>query len=295
MSIFNHAVKFRELECSIVLGGTQGMHDETKYRAAALLEILTGQRVSARPCDLIQDDPSQRAMSESQKREMDKARGEFVRQTLQKGTGGKKVAKVDSSQVSTEFRKLGSGLKLVTHLHGNGIFNFLEKMREYYLPDVIGGGVEGSIGEAHKWRPPTSGHGNNYDRKGLILHFQKWGGSTRDCYPARYPIQKDEYPKEAVTCYTLKTGDLLKFPDVELHFEALGPILGGMRADSGGGQSLQLILRPTLAIETILSKNELRRVPPVDTIKMMNYFLSQFFNTYLNRPHIGGEFKFSND
>lgn len=295
LTLFNHTATLRSLECSIVLHGAAAMSEETKYRAACVLEILTGQRITARECNVLFEDPAQRTASDTQRREMERARGALVQQSLLgRRVGAKKNGgpKMDKSVVSEQIRKMGSGFKLKTNLHNVKMYYFLEKCREFYLPDIIGTGTKTEGGPSSetgvgRWRPDTAGHDNDLSKRGLVLQFEKYGGSKRDCYPERYPVLRDENPSQAISCYTLRSTDLLKFPDIELHFEALGPVLGGLRNESEG-QALQLILRPALEVTNPLDRESLKSLPSVDKLRIMNYLLSQYFNAYMTRPHIGG-------
>jgi hypothetical protein len=285
LTLFNHTASLRSLECSIVLNGAQTMSDEAKYRAACILEILTGQQVTGSECDVMQEDPSHRTATEAQKREMERARGALIQQSIMAAAGKQKknIPKPDTSKVSQEIKKLGSGIKLKSSLHNVRMYYFLEKCREFYLPDIVGGAEEV---EREGWKPLDHGHDNTLEKRGLILQYQKQGGSKRDCYPERYPLRRNENPREAISCYTLRSSDLLKFPDIEVHFEALGSVLGGMRAENTS-QALQLVLRPTVRIDTPLDKESLRKVPQIDNLRVMNYLLSQYFNAYMTRPHVG--------
>jgi hypothetical protein len=275
LTLFSHTAEVGSVECSIVLQGAQTMSDEIKYRAACVLELLTGQRVIGGECDVMQEDPSMRTASEAQKRELDRARGALIQQSLQPKR--KNAPRVDPRTMATELRKMGSGVKLRTTLHGVKLYHFLEKCREFYLPDTVGG--EGRSG----WRPTLAGHDNTLEKRGLILQYQKAGGSKRDCYPERYPLRRDENPRTAISCYVLKSTDLLKFPDIEVHFEALGAVLGGR--DSSG--ALQLVLRPAVTVGCPLNAESQSKTPPVENLRIMNYLLSQYFNAYLTRPHVG--------
>lgn len=283
LTLFNHTAELRALECSVVLHGTQTMSEEIKYRAACILEILTGQRVTSRECDVMQEDPSQRSVTESQRKELERARGALIQQSLRQAAKKKGAQKQDPNALAQQIKKLGSGVKLKTTLHNVKMYYFLEKCREFYLPDIVGGSAE-AVREG--WRPLDRGHDNTLEHRGLILQYQKKGGSRRDCYPERYPIRRDESLKEAISCYTLRSTDLLKFPDIELHFEALGSALGGSRGENSEN-ALQLILRPTVKVTTPLDKESLSRTPRVDHLRIMNYLLSQYFNAYMSRPHVG--------
>lgn len=316
LTCFSNYAELKTLECSIVLHGVQAMNDETKYRAAAILEILTGQRVASRSCDVLQEDPMFRSASDAAKRELEQNKVAYFQQALAMKTagGGKNAKKASSSQAraamaatAQEMKKVGNGINLLTSLSHVKMLLFLEKLREFYLPDIVGGpGGNADRGErAHLWKTPMMGHGNNYDRKGIALHFEKAGGSKRECYPRRYPVGKDADIQEAITCYVLKSPDLLKFPDIELHFEALAGGLGGARAGGGGKAAnnnstvvssassnpsvLNLILRPTVKTSSILGKLAWagHNPSPYDNLKLMNYLLSQYFNSYMTRPHVG--------
>lgn len=295
LTAFNYTANIRELECSIVLHGAQMMSDETRYRAACILELLTGQRIGSSRCRLEWEDPHRRVDNETARQDMIDARSELMTQ-LRKG-----VKKTDSTKavnmrsikerteaVAQEMRKLsaGAGLKLKTSMHGVRIWDFLEKARDFYLPDMVNGGqtdAEASNQRLEHWQPPMTGHSNSYEYKGLKLHWEKTGGSKRTCYPSRYPLGPNENPVEAITCYTLRSSDLLKFPDIELHFESLGPILGV----GSNNETVRIIVRPRVQVTTPLDKKSLESVQPVETIRIMNYLLSQIFNAHLFRPHIG--------
>jgi len=296
LTIFNRAAEMQSLECSIMLHGPQALSSEAKYRAAALLEILTGQRPKGQPAQVEHDDPAFLMATEAQKAELQKQRNQLIQQSLMRDKSKKqqpKNAPKTQLSVPTELRKAGSALKLITTLHGSRMYYFLEKLREYYLPDIVGLLENNKVEEGDlltenrsAWKTPVRGHDNDHSRRGLLLHWQKWGGSKRDCYPPRYPIGQLENPEQAVTTYLLQSSDLLKFPDVELHFEALGPLLASRQNQDITGSTVNLIMRPTVQVTNSLNKATEAMVPPVDHVRMMNYLLSQYFNAYLTRPHV---------
>lgn len=279
LTLFNCTARLTTLECSIVLHGAQTMSDEFKYRAACLLELLTGQAASARDCNVLTEDPAQRAASDEQRRDLERARGAFIQQAMQ---GTRKGPKPDPAVLGQQIKKLGSGVKVLSHLRNVKMYYFLEKLREFYLPDVVGRGEHDDAARVG-WRPKAQGHDNSLQTRGLILQYQKAGGSKRSCYPSRYPLRRQDNLDSAISCYTLRSSDLLKFPDVELHFEALGPILGAREE----GQAVQLIIRPSIDIDEGVRSSDRSKIPPVETLRVMNYLLSQYFNAYMSRPLIG--------
>ncbi len=333
LTLFTKSAKLTALDVSVVLHGAQALSEETKYRAACILEILTGQRIAALPCNIDEEDPSQRSATDAQRRDIEKERTSSIHRAMAARTVKGKAAgaaAAAAAAATADLRRAGSGLKLVSQLRGVKMYHFLEKFREFYLPDVVGDNRLASLrasplstilpvemqaqlqrareeatsaqeGEAvriyNRNRPPTCGHGNYYEDHGIRLHFQKPVQSKRDCYPPRFPLTNRENPELAISCYTVRTSDLLKFPDIEAHFEALGPILGGLSQSAQGGEaagsgntssSLQLIIRPTLIIETPLSERAAAKQPYACNLRIFNYLLSQLFNPYFERPHVGG-------
>lgn len=275
LTMFSRTVEIDSLECSVVLPGT--VSDENKYRAACILEIVTGQRAHGAECKVSYEDPLFKPVSEARQRELGKIRGAALRQSAQRGA--KKGAAVQLA--ADDFRKIGSGFKLRTVLSRLPLYDFLEKCREFYLPDVLS--IENR--EQKEMRPPERGHDNTLERKLLLRSFQKWTMSKLTVYPPRHPLGRTENVDEALTTYVVRATELLKFPDIELHFEAMGRALsGGDGADEGAG--VQLILRPTLKIECPVRAEQRHLLPLVDNVKMMNHLLSIFFNPYMHRPRI---------
>ena len=260
------------------------LSSETKYKAACILEIVTGQRVAGGSCEVIQEDPLRRLMSQEQQRDLDKVRGMAIKQAAMKNAkkqqpGKKTVATTISSE---DFRKLGNGFKIQTTLSGVNLFNFLEKCREFFLPDVI----STSTGRpSHEL--PEYGHPNEMKHAHLMGHFERYTPSKQ----LRRPLGPAENPTEAITTYLLRSSDLLKFPDIELHFESMGSIVARDGADEA--TTLHLVLRPTLKVEhaasPLVSAVE-TTMPQFDNAKIMNYCLSQYFNMYMRRPRVSGPF-----
>lgn len=291
LTLFNRTASFKSLECSMVLQGSNMLSSEMKYKTACILEIVTGQRVIGASCEVLEEDPMKKSMSEEQRRDLDRVRGIAMRQSLmahqQKGKQPKKGNNQPIPQLTADdLRKLGNGFKLKNVLHGVKLFEFLEKCREFYLPDVVGTnpGTEGpQVGVPDL---PDAGHPNHLKHAHMVGHFERYtpsGTLRRSLGPA-------DNPKEAVATYLLKSSDLLKFPDIELHFESMGNLISREGSDS----TLHLILRPTLQVDPPkvegLEEFESSIGYQADHLKIMNYLLSQYFNMYMHRPRVSGPF-----
>ncbi len=285
LTLFNRTASIRSLECSVVLHGASMLNSETKYKAACILEILTGQRVNGASCEVVKEDPLRRVISEEQQKDLDRIRGMALRQSIlasqKKGNPGKKVAgSAPTSLTVDDLRKLGNGFKLKTILTGVKLFDFLEKCREFYLPDVIG------IQESNGKILPDAGHPNHLKHAHVTGHFERYTPSKQ----FRRELRPIDNPTEAITSYLLKSSDLLKFPDIELHFESMGSLVS--RDSSDDSTTLHLILRPTLRIEKSvvpeLAEFDHQSSQQYDHLKIMNYCLSQYFNMYMRRPRVSG-------
>lgn len=298
LTMFNRTIRMDRMECSIVLEGANLLNDETKYRAACVLELLTGRKVIGGAFDLAHVDPLYKRSAAETQRRMDEARHLATRnarqkQPLKKGSNNKKGPQVSVS----EYKRLSNGFMLRSVVERVNLFYFLEKLREFYLPDTVGikappeSPLDGRlVSHGRIVRPPEMGHGNGYNRRGLLDHFQQPNPTSINIHstllnPAPWlPIEQYTNPDTAISCYVIRSSDLVKFPDLELNFEAMGSTL------SSPDKALNLILRPQLEVEKcILSGPDLdllRPLPPVDHIRMMNYLLSQFFNPYMHRPRL---------
>jgi len=266
------------------------LSSETKYRAACILELLTGQRVLGATCEVGQEDPLRRLISEEQQRDLDRVRGMALRQSLmaekskKSGKQPKKQQQQQSTQItSDDLKKLGNGFKLKTVLEGVRLFDFLEKCREFYLPDVVG---EKSLSssDSNKIALPECGHPNNLKHAHMVGHFERFTPSQT----MRRPLGPADNPNQAVSTYLLRSSDLLKIPDIELHFEALGSLVSRESTDDSG--TLHLILRPSLEVckpaLPELDRWERQLPHQTDNLKIMNYLLSQYFNMYMRRPRV---------
>lgn len=289
LSLFNRTASIKNLECSVVLHGASMLNGETKYRAACILELLTGQRVLGATCEVGQEDPLRRRISEEQQRDLDRVRGMALRQSLmaekakKSGKQPKKQQQQQSAQItSDDLKKLGNGFKLKTVLEGVRLFDFLEKCREFYLPDVVG--EKTLSAKEDKTALPEFGHPNHLKHAHMVGHFERFTPSQT----MRRSLGPADNPNQAVSTYLLRSSDLLKIPDIELHFEALGSLVS--RDSTDDTNTLHLILRPSLEVSkpAIPELDQWDRQLPhqTDNLKIMNYLLSQYFNMYMRRPRV---------
>ena len=112
------------------------------------------------------------------------------------------------------------------------------------------------------------------ERKHIAGRFGVWVRGFPSI-PLR-PIGQDENPVTAFTTYSIPCLDLMKFPDIESHYEQLGSL-----------ESLNLVLRPTLQVTTPVPKY-LQKAPffaNIDKILLMQWLLGQMFNPFMPRPY----------
>lgn len=294
LTLFNRVVRLKEVECSIVLNGAINSNNETRYRAAALLELLTGQMAQGEDCNVPFEDPFIRLRTEQQKQMAERAKAELMRSKMSNITESiiaakKKLSETDKLQIGKDMKRLGVGLRLHTTLGPSKFWDFLERIREHHLPDIVEENVDND-GDDNATITSTVNTTNT--KTDSILHFQKKGGSIKPQYPRHFPVNSKENPGEALTCYTIDSTEFLKFPDIEVHFEALAPILTRDGVDGSLSEPIRLLIRPLLQIDsTSLNKEEraelLQHQGRIDNLEVMNYFLRQIFNPFLNRPAIG--------
>ncbi len=257
LTLFNCTASLRSMECSMILQGAQQMSDEVKYRAACVLELMTGQRPIVQGCRVEEEDPGFVKRSAEDQRNLERMKSAMMHRN-------------NSSATAADFRALGNGTQLKTSLHRIRMYDFLEKAREFYLPDVL---LLRSSGEAETLAASlTAAKPETY--------FSAWNPSKLPQYSRFHPAK----PADTLlnTAFLLKSGDLLKFPDIEVHFEALG---AGFSA--GNEEALKLIIRPTLHLKKPLGTRIHRSAfPEVNTFGVFNYFLSRFFNPYMTRPKL---------
>lgn len=261
LTLFNCTASLRSLECSILLQGAAQMSDEAKYRAACILEIMTGQRPTVRGCRVEEEDPAFVKRSGEEQRALERLKSAIMHRN-------------NASATAADFRALGNGTQLKTTLHRVRMYEFLEKAREFYLPDVLllrSSGDAGTLAASLQSPNPEK-------------YFAAWNQSKLPQFSRFHrPTGNDNVLS---TAFLLRSSDLLKFPDIEVHFEALGNSFAA-DASSTSEDALKLIIRPTLQISYPLGKRLHRSAfPPVSTFGVFNYLLSKFFNPYTTRPKL---------
>lgn len=290
LTLFNRTVDISNLQCSIVLANASQIPPEFKYKAAAVLEVLTGQLPTGNKCQVDWEHPLARKLSKEEESKANQARSAFlVRQqrtimpkAKQAAKPGEKSGKgpVKHQLTSEDFKEAAAAFKLSCSLSKVGMWDFLEKLREFCLPDVTGG-MEERLVKGMLER----GHSNEREIEEIRRQFQRVNVSKNPLYAPRIALGINDNPLTATTAYVLKAHELLKFPDIEVHFEALGSVLSATSGSAEDTSKVQLILRPTLKVEDApLDQESLKFLGPTDNLKSMNYLLAQFFNEYYHRP-----------
>lgn len=259
LTLFGCTASLRSLECSVLLQGAAQMSDEAKYRAACILEILTGQRPTLKGCRLEEEDPQYKKKSGEEQRALERIKSAMMH-------------RANSNATAADFRALGNATMLKSTLRRGAMYDLLEKMREFYLPDVL-------LASKSASDDPTLALSDPLEKS----YFATWNRSKLpQCSRFSAPCP-DDYNLN--TAFVLKSGDLLKFPDIEVHFEALGSqIFNNSREEDG----LKVILRPTLSINYPLGKRQhlASSLPKVNQYGIFNYLLAKIFNPYITRPKL---------
>lgn len=267
LTLFNCTASLKSLECSMVLQGTAQMSSEVKYRAACILEILTGQRPHATSCSVEEEDPLYVKRSGEEQRALERLKSAMIH-------------RANRGASAADYRAVGNGTLLKTTLRRVPMYDFLEKAREFYLPDVL------------LLKASTADKSSGASTRSSILsatvadgtrdaYFAAWNRTKLPQHPRLVPPRPDDTALNTV--FLLKSSDLLKFPDIELHFEALGSAFASSHA--GSDDTLQLVLRPTLQANYPLGQRSQTAVfSPVSHQGVFNYLLCKFFNPYITRP-----------
>lgn len=260
LTLFGCTASLRSLECSILLQGTAQMSDETKYRAACVLEILTGQRAHLSTCRLEEEDPQHTKKTGEEERALERIKSAMMH-------------RANNNATAADFRALGNATMLRTTLRRGQMFDFLEKLREFYLPDVL-------LAKSSEFPSlTTSGPLES-------AYFSAWNRSKSPQMSRFIAPSPDELSLNSV--FVLRSSDLLKFPDIEGHFEALGSQIftdfTGSRQDEG----LRVLLRPTLTIKYPVGRRQhaASPLPRVNHYGVFNYILAKLFNPYTTRPKL---------
>jgi hypothetical protein len=234
------------------------------------------------------DDPLAMRLSKVQQQLENQARSAaLARQFAAKTSNKKGHVKQQQQKLSAEdFKEAAAGFKLLCNIGQVRMWDFLEKLREFCLPDTSGvldaAKEKGGIVER--------GHDNSHPDTHIKRLFQRPSLVKEPTYTPRMAIGLHDNPDVAVTAYILKAHELLKFPDIEVYFEALGDVLKEQssfqkNSSANNPNSVRIILRPLLRVsQPPVSKISQILLPPVDNLRIMNWLLAQFFNEYLHRP-----------
>lgn len=266
LTLFGCTATLRSLECSIILQGSSQMSDEAKYRAACILEIMTGQRAFLTSCRVEEEVPQFKKKSGEEQRAMERIKSAMMH-------------RANSNATAADFRALGDGTVLRTTLRRAGMFDFLEKMREFYLPDVLLA-KSSSSSSASSADNPILSTSNPLDP----TNFAAWNRSKLPQFSRFIPPSPTE--TSLSTVFVLKSSDLLKFPDIEVHFEALGSQI--FSDNNSRDDGLKVILRPTLSLNYPLGRKQhaASSLSKVNHFGVFNYILSKLFNPYTTRPKL---------
>ena len=283
LALFNRTIDLSRVECSIVLPNAAQISPEQKYKAAAVLTVLTGQTPSGEKCRIEWEDPLALRLSKAQQQlENQERSAALARQWTAKNANkkSKTVNKTQQRPTAEDFKEAAAGFKLTCNIGKVRMWDFLEKLREFCLPDTSGYLQENT----------ERGHDNSISDAVLKRQFQKICLIKNPTYSPRMAVGFNDNPDTAITAYILKAHELLKFPDIEVHFESLGEVLRDTSAKKeeaslNSANSIRIVLRPLIKVKEIAINAELQSLlPPVDNLRIMNWLLAQFFNEYLHRP-----------
>ena len=162
------------------------------------------------------------------------------------------------------------GIRLKCDLAPVNLWAFVQKSREFYLPDLA------SVDALTKAAATAS-----MARTQLESCFKKPTGSKAR---PRAALVSEENPPKATAAFVMHSMDLVKFPDIALFFEPLSSVLSTASAGANVN-AIQLMVRPTMEVKVPRGNRiaSATAAESVDNLKVMNYFLSLFFNPYLQR------------
>lgn len=274
---FSSLIELKSIETCIVLDAIRAVQSDLKYKSACLLELLTGKRPQVGPCDIKQEGLTETATKTSKTTlQADAIRLKHAVMSQHKGV-------VLTAEDYRKAATTASGLKLSSMISDQEeIFLFIEKVREFCLPDMLS--LTNDLPLTERLQSASRKEIASYYRKPI---FTSKGLKSR-------AILAEENPTIAMTAFHLKTTDFLRFPDIELFFEPLSSILGqGQLMD--GKSALSVYIRPILqVIPCPISYEELFNqfnLPypksSVDNLRMMNYFLARLFNPFIDRIRVG--------
>lgn len=288
LALFNRTIDLSRIECSIVLPNASQLSPEQKYKAAAVLTVLTGQIPAGAKCRVEWDDPLALRLTKIQQQLENQARSAALARQFAARPGNKKgnASQQHQKLSADDFKEASAGFKLLCNIGQVRMWDFLEKLREFCLPDTS------SILDLSKEKAFERGHDNSRPDSHIRRVFQRPCLVKQPTYSPRMAIGFQDNPDEAMTTYILKAHELLKFPDIEVYFEALGEVLRDQSSAHkettlNSPNSIRIILRPLLRVsQPAISKIAQTLLPSVDNLRIMNWLLAQFFNEYLHRPLI---------
>ena len=243
----------------MILQGTAQMSDEAKYRTACILEIMTGQRATLSSCRIEEEDPQYVKKSGEEQRAMERIKSAMMHRS-------------NSNATAADFRALGNGTILRTTLRRTAMYDFLDKLREFYLPDVL-------LAKSSEY--PTLGSADPLDSN----YFAAWNRSKLP-QNSRF-VAPDPAELSLNSAFILKSSDLLKFPDIEVHFEALGSQVFS-EGSGKDGYGLRIILRPTMSVKYPLGRKQhtASNLPKPNHYGVFHYLLARLFNPYITHPKL---------
>jgi hypothetical protein len=250
---FNASIDVVALRASIVLNIRQLVRDPEyiKYRTAAYLELMTNNPPLTVPVEVHLADPLGGTNSKLEKLQNHRLKGLLVigkESRAQKMSVEKEIIKGDAT-----------GLEVFSHLETPDlIFNFLEKMREFYLVD-----------ENHNEFTAAN------EKENMHNYFYEVQPYSKLRY--RY-VHKGQFPEHVASTMVLELRDFLKVPDLEFYLESFTDI---MLQDK---ERMKLIVKPEFIIKPLHQR--LNEIIPIDSLKIANYVTSQLFNPHLMRPQV---------
>ena len=319
LNLFNGYVSLKSIEVSMVLDGGTAHNPNYKYKSAILLQLLTGKRPNAKPCDVFMEGTSEilfNGLSDNiylspssastnkddipeHGRRSDKEKRALLLTKLNAASSSSASGKKNAKNVMTadDYRRATSshsGLKLRSLLRNEAeSFEFLDKLREFYLPDP-------SFQRIHT-------------RNGLLTHSldtheigraEMLGAFTRS--NSFVPLPEDvikrvksklrrklifkhnfhqrgfksgDNPLSAKTTYVISPPDCLKFPDIESHFDGLSDIFSAPNMNP-----FYIYIKPHMKVHLGPSSGPHEETP--DALIMMTYFLGAFFNPFSYRLRV---------
>jgi hypothetical protein len=300
---FSRVVHLQSLEIFMVLDAVRSIQSEFKYKTACLIELLSGKRPQVHACNAhlegifpnLSGQISQLNAKEEALR---------LKQAVMAQHKGVVLTAEDYKKASSS----ASGTKISSKLYSpQEQYQFLEKLREFYLPDMLTLASDTPLAERLQSAP----------RKELASYYS----IPPNYVPSKVEKKKIKYhslmmatdnPITASTTFHFKASDFLRFPDLEMNFEPLSsildPAISGGSSQAAFGSSLSVYIRPILSIlpchlpntkdQTLDFLNvlfpsqdgqvsEKSDNPPLDHLKVMNYFLARIINPFADRVRVG--------